>query len=298
MTGFASGGTVRAVSTVDEMRARMDQWDRNAWCLAALAQVLRGVDDGAGAAVLDAVGLADAARDAGELARQLGSQAAAPLIQIAAVLSGSAAAWSEQPDEALLAQGLASAQAAPMFAQFVLPQLDGLPDRLGREGAAMLDIGTGTGALAVAYCRQFPALRVVGLDVLPRVLTLAEQQVAASDVADRVELRQQSVADLADVDAYDLAWLPAPFVPPAPLRAGVRRVREGMRSGGWVMVGHAKFGGDDVENALNRYKTVAYGGTALDDDEARELLESAGFMNVRALLTPPAAPALTVGRAG
>ena len=41
-------------------------------------------------------------------------------------------------------------------------QLDDLSARLGRPEARFLDVGTGVGALAVAMCRVFPHLRVVG----------------------------------------------------------------------------------------------------------------------------------------
>lgn len=90
--------------------------------------------------------------------------------------------------------------------------------------AAILDVGTGTATLAVAYAEAFPGVRVVGLDVLPRIIALAEATVAASSVADRVEIRRQSVAELDETDRYAYAWLPAPFVPQPALRAGVRRV--------------------------------------------------------------------------
>ena len=185
-----------------------------------------------------------------------------------------------------------------MFAQFVLPRLTGLAERFASEGAAMLDVGTGTGALAVAYCEQFPALRVVGIDVLPRVLGLAARVVAASPAGDRVELRRQGIAELTDEAAFDLAWVPAPFIPEDALRDGLARVRAALRPGGWIMVGHGKYGDDRLENALNRFKTVAFGGTALDDEAARALLAACGFSEIVALPTPPGAPALTIARTG
>lgn len=286
------------MDNLDDLRAHVQQWDQGVWCLAALARSLQDPTDEAAAEVLTALGLGDVRAAAGPLAAQVAAQASAPLAQAAQLVSGRSVTWADQPDEALLAQGAASAQAAPMFARFVLPRMPGLAERLAADGAAMLDVGTGTGALAVAYAEQFPALRVVGLDVLPRVLKLAERVIAGSTAGERVELREQSVADLDDDAAFDLAWLPAPFVPPGPLRAGLARVRAALRPGGWVILGHGKFGSDALENALNTYKTVAFGGTALDDDAARELLETAGFVDVGALPAPPGAPALTIGRAG
>jgi hypothetical protein len=61
-------------------------------------------------------------------------------------------------------------------------------------------------------------------------------------------------------------------------------------------IGHAKFGGIPVEDALTRLKTVAHGGTALDESAAGQLLRSAGLTSVRPIPTPPGTPAITVGQ--
>lgn len=51
-----------------------------------------------------------------------------------------------------------------------------------------------------------------------------------------------------------------------------------------------------MDAAVTRFKTVAYGGTPLNDGEAEALLVSVGLVDVHHLLTPPGAPALAVGR--
>jgi hypothetical protein len=66
--------------------------------------------------------------------------------------------------------------------------------------------------------------------------------------------------------------------------------------GGWFIFPHGKYGEDAHENAINRFKTTAFGGTALDNTEAEALLRAAGLTDVKTLPTPPGAPALTVGR--
>jgi hypothetical protein len=160
----------------------------------------------------------------------------------------------------------------------------------------MLDVGTGVAAMAVAYAELFPQLTVVGIDVMPRVLAMAEQTVAESSVGDRVVLREQDVMSLDEPETYALAWLPAPFVPEVALGAGVLRVVDSLQPGGWLMLGHGKYGGSAVNDAIGRFKTVAYGGTALDDEQAQEMLGSAGLLEVRTVPTPQGAPAITVGR--
>ena len=288
-----------------DLQATIQAWDQAAWSLAALTLAARG--DGppdltaAASEVLAATGIISAPgqplRGLGtSTAGQIASQAAAPLHQASALLSGSGIGWDAQNDEALLAQGNASAQTARAFAQFALPMMGGLAERLAAPDARMLDVGTGVGALAVGFAQVFPQLHVLGIDPLDRAISLAREAIDASDVAARVTVRKQDVADLAEDTAYDLAFLPAPFIPQPAMRAGLPRVAAALRRGGWLMVGHGKFGGTPVADVLTRLKTIAYGGTPLDEAAASELLHHAGLTSVRPIPTPPGAPAITIGQ--
>ncbi len=288
-----------------DLQAAIQAWDEAAWSLAAL--VLAADSDGhpgltaAARELLAATGLAgepgQPLRGLGPAAaRQLASQAAAPLHQAAAVASGQGISWDGQSDAALLAQGHASAQAARAFAQFLVPAMDGLAGRLTAPGARMLDVGTGVAAAAVAFAQQFPQVHVLGIDVLDRALDLARQTIAASDVAGRVRVRKQDVADFADDTGFDLAFFPVPFIPRAAVQAGLPRVATALRPGGWLIVGHGKFGGTPVQDALTRLKTLAYGGTPLDEAEVRGVLADAGLASVRTVPTPPGAPGITIGQ--
>src|SRR5262249_47220491 len=159
-----------------------------------------------------------------------------------------------------IAQGRASAQRVPIVAQMV-PRLQGLAELLAAPGAAILDVGTGTAALAVEDAKAVLGGRVGGLDVLPRGIGLAEAAVAASSVADRVEVRMQSVAELDETERYAYAWLPAPFVPQPALREGVRRVAAALVPGGWLALPSHPFGQSPLDDAIARFTTISWGGT-------------------------------------
>jgi predicted RNA methylase len=294
-----------APSAAPDLLAAIAAWDQAAWSLAALALVAAG--DGppditaAAQQLLSAGGITAAPGQpvpGGDTAaaRQIASQAAAPLHQAVALASGRAISWSAQSDQALLAQGRASAYGARAFAELVLPVMGDLGSRLAAPGARMLDTGTGVGALAVAFARVFPQLHVLGIDVLDRPLGLARQNIAASDLAARVTVRKQDVAGFTDDTGFDLAYLPAPFVPRPALQAGLPRVAAALRPGGWVFVARGKFGGTPAEDALTRLKTLVYGGTPLDEAEASDLLRSAGLTSVRPVPTPEGAPGITIGQ--
>lgn len=303
MTTLRSPASANGVAT--DLLAAIAAWDQAAWCLAALARVAAGGGSPdittAARQLLSACGIAGAPGqpvpgvDAAS-AQQIASLAAAPLHQAAALASGRAINWSDQTDQALLAQGVASAYGARAFAQLILPAMDGLGSRLAAPGARMLDVGTGVGALAVAFAGAFPQLHVLGIDVLDRPLELARQNIAASDAAARVTVRKQDVAEFTDDAGFDLAFLPAPFVPRQAVRAGLPRVAAALRPGGWVFVARGKFDGTPAENALTRLKTLVYGGTPLDEAEASDLLRGAGLTSVRPLPTPEGAPGITIGQ--
>ena len=286
-------------SPEEQLDALLHRGDQAAWTTAALVLSLReDVPAPVAEAASQLVARLDLDLPAAVAARDreaTAAQAAAPLLQAAAAVRGEAVLWAQQPDEALLAQGLTSARTGSRLVRFAATAMPGLIEALERPGARMIDVGTGIGGLAVAAAEALPQVTVVGIDVLPRVLALAERVRAASPAADRVVLRQQDVTTLDEQDAYDLAWVPAPFIPEPALRIGLPAVARALRPGGWLMLGHGKYTGDPVDDALNRFKTVAFGGTALDDAGAQRSLVDAGLSPVSTVPTPFGSPAITIG---
>ena len=146
--------------------------------------------------------------------------------------------WDEHDDTVLLHQGRASAGTGRAPAARLVPVLLGLAERLDAPGARVLDVGTGVAALAIALARSLPRVEVLGIDIAERPLALARQEIeAAEDVSSRVAVRRQDVADTAEHDAFDLIWLPAPFLGEEVLAAALPRLVTALSEGGWISLG-------------------------------------------------------------
>lgn len=160
MTTLRSPGSVPGIPR--DLMAAITAWDQAAWSLAAIAFVAAGdgPPDIAAAAqqLLSARGITAAPGEpvpGGDTAtaQQIANLAAAPLQQAMALASGRVISWNDQSDQALLAQGRASAIGARAFAELALPAMGDLRGRLAAPGARMLDVGTGVGALAIAFAQ-------------------------------------------------------------------------------------------------------------------------------------------------
>jgi release factor glutamine methyltransferase len=89
-----------------------------------------------------------------------------------------------------------------------------------------VDVGTGSGCLAIASLRQHPGARFVATDISPAALEVARRNAAALNVADRVDFRLGDLLDhVADLGPFDLILSNPPYIPTstiAHLEPGVR----------------------------------------------------------------------------
>lgn len=78
---------------------------------------------------------------------------------------------------------------------------------------AVVDVGTGSGAIAIALARHEPALRIVATDLSAEALALARDNAAANGVARRIDFRLGDllgpVAEPVDAVAANLPYLRA-----------------------------------------------------------------------------------------
>jgi release factor glutamine methyltransferase len=112
--------------------------------------------------------------------------------------------------------------------------LEAVADRASALSVA--DIGTGSGALALALARELPAARVVAIDVSADALAVAGDNATRLGLADRIELRRGDLlAPLAAEERFDIIVANLPYVPSgdlAGLAPEVKREPRGALDGG------------------------------------------------------------------
>lgn len=84
----------------------------------------------------------------------------------------------------------------PIIAPGALPVLDHVAPVIERDGATLLDIGTGSGLLAVAALKRWPHAHAIGVDPSRGILEVAQARARDAGVAERLELRHGDALDL------------------------------------------------------------------------------------------------------
>jgi SAM-dependent methyltransferase len=154
---------------------------------------------------------------------------------------------------------------------------------------SFLDVGSGTGLLAIAAASVWPRATVVGIDVRGPSLEAVAANVRAAGLGDRITLRDQDVAALDDSDAYECAWSPMFFVTEPVLEAAMPRLYRAMRPGGWLVFGRMAPPPDPLAQAVSTLRTIRGGG----DFDAKHLvaaLEAVGCTAVRVVPRQGPAP--------
>ncbi|MFL5933422.1 MAG: peptide chain release factor N(5)-glutamine methyltransferase [Gaiellaceae bacterium] len=137
----------------------------------------------------------------------------------------------------------------------------------------VLDVGTGTGAIALAIADELPAARVTAMDVSEDALSLARENLELTGVDGRVRIVEHDLTSgLGDGD-FDLVVSNPPYVEPEELPTLQPEVRdwephvalvasgaterlahaatEALRPGGWLVLEVAAGAGERVERLLS-----------------------------------------------
>jgi release factor glutamine methyltransferase len=94
----------------------------------------------------------------------------------------------------------------------------------GRDEPRVLDVGTGTGAIALAVADEHPGSRVTAIDVSPDALALARENARRTGLA--VELLEHDIRDGAPGGPYDVVISNPPYVEPEELGTLMPDVRD------------------------------------------------------------------------
>lgn len=169
--------------------------------------------------------------------------------------------------------------------------IPGLEESLSRTGSRILDVGTGVGWLAIEFANVFPYAEVVGIDVWEPSLTIARRNIAASDLVDRVTVKNLDATRLNFKDEFDLAFLPGPFLPHASMASILAGVSSALRPGGCCVLGlYAPPDDSELTEALTAIRVLRSGGYPWTAAEAINLMELADFTGVHAVARTWSAP--------
>jgi release factor glutamine methyltransferase len=97
----------------------------------------------------------------------------------------------------------------------------------GREALRGLDLGTGSGAIAISLAREGPFRRVVAVDISAAALKVAEINAREAGLEDGVDLRHGSLFDALDpVERFDVIVSNPPYIAEAEVGTLPEEVRE------------------------------------------------------------------------
>lgn len=114
---------------------------------------------------------------------------------------------------------LVQARDASQIAETVEVEPDFEPEQgLKPEAIRVIDLCTGSGCIACALATEHPNMEVLALDIAPEALALAQRNVEAQGVADRVSVRESDLLSAVVVDSknkssFDVIVSNPPYIP-------------------------------------------------------------------------------------
>lgn len=134
-------------------------------------------------------------------------------------------------------------------------------DRVGRDGGPRIcDVGTGSGAIAIAMAKELPRAEVTAVDISPAALAVARENAERHGVAERIRLVESDLLKALRGEKFDVVVSNPPYVadgavleaqvgeyePHAALFAGptgmevyrrlIPEAWEALASGGWLVM--------------------------------------------------------------
>ena len=208
-----------------------------------------------------------------------------------------------QQHEADFIAGVAEVTAgiAGFVAASILP---GLPEFAGRDDLAVLDLGCGAGGTLLALARAYPNGRLLGLDVEPRSVDLANQRLAEAGVSGRAQARLASAQSVDVTASFDLVTLIQVLHETVPtVRADILAgAFAALKPGGVLLVVDEPYPGT-VEGlreapscAMTQFIERFWGNELLSLSQQKALIEAAGLRVDAQSVPPPGLVSVTIAR--
>ncbi len=143
-----------------------------------------------------------------------------------------------------------------------------------------LDVGIGAAWLAIQAAQYGPRMRIVGLDILEPALKLAEANIAEHGFKERITVRRQSITELDDEAAYNLAWLPSMFLPLEVVDEALPRIVRALLPGGMLILGMFAPAPGPYGETVRHLLTVRSGGHPWRIAEIEARLTGAGLRDI------------------
>ena len=150
------------------------------------------------------------------------------------------------------------------------------------EGARVLDVGCGLGAIDLLLVERFGAAHVTGIDVEAPLVARAAARVEAAGLPDRISIRRVSPGPFPfDDDSFDVVFSKDSMIhiPDKPaLYTDVHRV---LAPGGWMVVSDWFGNGREPTGAMREWLDAVGLTFTLESIEASaKLVEACGFVDV------------------
>lgn len=138
-----------------------------------------------------------------------------------------------------------------------LPAMPEVVARLNAGGRA-IDVGCGTGVVAITLAKGFPAATVAGLDFDARSIALARAQAHSAGLAERIAFHALSVHELPTAPGWDfISSFDVIHDLPDPLGA-LKRIRSALTEGGTYLMVEPKVADDLDQNVQNPFARMLY----------------------------------------
>lgn len=151
----------------------------------------------------------------------------------------------------------------------------------GRADPRVLDVGTGSGAIALAIAHEQPRARVTAFDNSQDALALARENAALTALEDRVRLVEHDLAVGLGAETWDLVVSNPPYIAASDVPGLQPEVRDWEPEGALVSNGHV----DEIARAaLPTLRTGGWLVLEVGDGQAKTVadrLASLGYRDVR-----------------